>query len=75
MVGAAEEDSVSLAAEVTAVPDIPVDSLYSAFLKCEAAYAGLLKISLAIFGILLGGLMFGQVLKCLYIVSRAHKRR
>lgn len=57
-----ESHQVSQEAAVTAVPNFPVGPLYSAFLKCEAAYAMLLKSSLAIFSILLGGLMFGQVL-------------
>ncbi|MBE0404967.1 hypothetical protein [Halomonas citrativorans] len=57
-----ESHQVSQVAEVTAVPNFPVSPLYSVFLKCEAAYAMLLKSSLAIFSILLGGLMFGQVL-------------
>ncbi|WP_299314156.1 TRAP transporter small permease [uncultured Halomonas sp.] len=48
--------------EVIAVPDFPVGPIYSAFLRLEAAYAWLLKSTLAIFSILLGGLMFAQVL-------------
>lgn len=47
---------------VTAIPDFPVGPIYSAFLKCEAAYAWLLQSFLAVFSILLGCLMFGQVL-------------
>lgn len=62
VVGAAKGHPASPEAEVTAVPGFPVGPFYSAFLKCELAYAWLLKSSLAIFGILLGGLMFGQVL-------------
>lgn len=49
-------------AQVTAIPDFPVGPIYSAFLKCETVYAWLLQSFLAIFSILLGCLMFGQVL-------------
>ena len=48
--------------EVTAIPDFAVGPIYSIFLTCEAAYAWFLKSFLAIFSILLGCLMFGQVL-------------
>lgn len=62
MVEVASGPHVGPETEVTAVPDFPVGPVYSAFLKCEAAYAWVLKSSLAIFGILLGVLMFSQVL-------------
>lgn len=60
--GSEEGHQKSLRPEVIAVPDFPVGPIYSAFLKLEAAYAWLLKSSLAVFSILLGGLMFSQVL-------------
>ncbi|WP_445005148.1 TRAP transporter small permease [Halomonas mongoliensis] len=60
--GSEEGHQESSRPEIIAVPDFPVGPIYSAFLKLEAAYAWLLKSALAIFGILLGGLMFSQVL-------------
>lgn len=60
--GSEGENHESSRQEVIAVPDFPVGPTYSAFLKLEAAYAWVLKSSLAIFSILLGVLMFGQVL-------------